>query len=98
MFLMCTLFISYYLVQPLMPFLGSVYGVLKCLNGCLSSYGHQLMMGYSPLTTLLRKVSFWLIGVACVVAMRNQWTTFFFIVSSLMPYGVKFLQCLGFNG
>ena len=48
------------------------------------------MMGYSLLTTLLRKVSFWLIGVACVVVMGNQWTTFFFIVSSLMPYGVKF--------
>ena len=56
------------------------------------------MMGYSPLITLLRKVSFWLIGVVCVVVMGNQWTTFFFIVSSLMPYGVKFLQCLGFNG
>ena len=98
MFLMCAFFISYHLVLPLMPFLGSVYGVLRCLNGCLSSYGQQLMMGYSPLTTLLRKVSFWLIGVACVVAMGNQWTTFFFIVSSLMPYGVKFLQCLGFNG
>ena len=56
------------------------------------------MMGYSPLITLLRKVSFWLIGVVCVVVMGNQWSTFFFIVSSLMPYGVKFLQCLGFNG
>ena len=32
-------FISNYLVLPLMPFLGSVYGVLRCLNGCLSSYG-----------------------------------------------------------
>ena len=87
-----------------MPSLGSVYGVLRCLNGCLSSYGQKLMMGYllmmgySLLTTLLRNVSFWLIGVACVVVMGNQWTTFFFIVSSLMPYGVKFLQCLGFNG
>ena len=50
------------------------------------------MMGYSPLTTLLRKVNFWLIGVACVVAIENQWTTFFFIVSSLMPYGVKFFS------
>lgn len=97
-FFTCTLFISYYLVLPLRHFLGSVYGVLKCLNGCLSSYGQQLIMGYSPLTTLLRKVSFWLISVACVVAMGNQWTTFFFIVSSLMPYGVKFLQCSGFNG
>ena len=95
---MCALFINYYLVLPLMPFLGSVYGVLKCLNECLSSYEQKLMMGYSPLTTLLRKVSFWLIGVACVVVMENQWTTFFFIVSSLMSYGVKFLQCLGFNG
>ena len=56
------------------------------------------MMGYSPLTTLLRKVSFWLIDVVYVSAMGNQWTTFFFTVSSLMPDGVKFLQCLGFNG
>ena len=95
---MCALFINYYLVLPLMPFLGSVYGVLRCLNECLSSCGQQLMMGYSPLTTLLRKVSVWLIGVAYVAAMGNQWTIFFFIVSSLMPYGVKFLQCLGFNG
>jgi len=38
-FLMCTLFISYYLVLTLMLFLGSVFGVLRCLNGCLSSYG-----------------------------------------------------------
>ena len=56
------------------------------------------MMGYSPLITLLRKVSFWLIDVVCAAAMGNQWTTFFFIVSSLMPFGVKFVQCLGFNG
>ena len=28
----------------------------------------------------------------------NQWTTFFFIVSSLTLYGVKFLQCLGSSG
>ena len=38
-FLMCNLFISYYLVLPLMPFLGSVFGVLRCLNRCLSFYG-----------------------------------------------------------
>ena len=30
--------------------------------------------------------------VAYVAAMGNQWTTFFFIVSSLTPYGVKLLQ------
>ena len=81
-----------------MPFLGRVYDVLRYLDGCLSSYGQQLMMGYSPLITLLGKVSFWLIGVICVVVIGNQWITFFFIVSSVMPYGVKFLQCLGFNG
>ena len=81
-----------------MPFLGRVYGILRCLDRCLSSYGQQLMMGYSPLITLLRKVSFWLIDVVCAAAMGNQWTTFFFIVSSLMPFGVKFVQCLGFNG
>ena len=81
-----------------MPFLGSVFGVLRCLNGCLSSYGQQLMMGYSPLIILLRKVSLWLIGVTYVAAMGNQWTTFFFIVSFLTLYGVKFLQCLGSSG
>ena len=32
-------FISNYLVLPLMPFLGSVYGILRCLNECISSYG-----------------------------------------------------------
>ena len=53
------------------------------------------MMGYSPVIVLLRNVNFCLIGVAYVAAMGNQWTTFFFIVSSLTPYGVKFLQCLG---
>ena len=30
--------------------------------------------------------------VAYVAAMGNQWTTFFFIVSSLTPYAVKLLQ------
>ena len=68
----------------------------RCLNGCLSSYGQQLMMGYSPLIILLREVSPWLIDA--VYAMENQWITFFFIVSFLTPYGVKLLQCLGSTG
>ena len=97
-FLMRALFISYYLVLTLIPFLGSVFGILSCLNGCLSSYAQQLVMGYSSLIILLRKVSLWLISVAYVAAMENQWTTFFFIVSSLTPYGVKFLQCLRSSG
>ena len=68
------------------------------LNGCLSSYGQQLMMGYSPLIILLREVSPWLIDVVYAAAMENQWITFFFIVSFLTPYGVKLLQCLGSTG
>ena len=74
------------------------YALPRCLNGCLSSYGQQLMMGYSPLTILSREVGFWLIGVVYATVMGNQWITSFFIVSFLMPYGAKLLQCLGSNG
>ena len=95
---MCTLFISCYLVLTLMIFLGRAFGVQRCLNGCLSSYGQQLMMGYSPLTILPREVGFWLIGVVYATVMGNQWITSFFIVSFLMPYGAKLLQCLGSMG
>ena len=54
---MCAFFISCYLVLTLMNFLGSAFGVQRCLNGCLSSYGQQLMMRYSPLIILLREGS-----------------------------------------
>ena len=70
----------------------------RCLNVCLSSYGQQLMMEHSPLIILLREVSLWLIGVVYAATMGNQQITFFFIVSFLMPYGVKLLQCLGSSG
>ena len=55
-----------------MNFLGSAFGVQRCLNGFLSSYGQQLMMGYSPLTILSREVGFWLIGVVYATVMGNQ--------------------------
>ena len=81
-----------------MNFLRSAFGVQRCLNGCLSSYGQQLMMGYSPLIILLREVSPWLIDAVYAAAMENQWITFFFIVSFLMPYGVQLSKYLGFSG
>ena len=56
------------------------------------------MMEHSPLIILLREVSLWLIGVVYAATMGNQQITFFFIVSFLMPYGVKLLQCLGSSG
>ena len=49
-------------------------------------------MGYSPLIILLREVSPWLIGVACVVVMGNLWTIFF--ASLLVLFGVKYLTWL----
>ena len=41
---MCAFFISCYPVLTLMNFLGSAFGVQRCLNGCLSSCGQQLMI------------------------------------------------------
>ena len=46
-----------------------LYIMKMTLNGCLSSHGQQLIMGYSPLIILLREVSLWLIGSVYVVAM-----------------------------
>ena len=69
---MCALFISCYLVLTMVFFLGSAFGVQRCLNGCLSSHGQQLMMGYSPLIILLREVSLWLISVVYATVMGNQ--------------------------
>ena len=95
---MYAFFISYYLVLTLMNFLGSAFGVQRCLNGCLSSYGQQLMIGYSLLIIFLRDGSLWLIGVVYAATMGNQWITFFSIVSFLTPYNVKILQCLRSSG
>ena len=55
-----------------MNFLGSAFDVQRCLNGCLSSYGYQLIIGYSSLIILLREVSLWLIGVVYAAVMGNQ--------------------------
>ena len=64
-----------------------------------SSYGQQLMMGYSSLIILLSEVNPWLIGVAyVVVVMENLWTIFYSTLSLLMLYGEKFFRCLGSNG
>ena len=48
-----------------MPSLGSVYGVLRCLNGCLSSYGQQLMMGWDTIDNLIKKCQF-LVNRCCL--------------------------------
>ena len=98
-YLMCALTISCCLVLSLMSFLGSAFGVQRCLTKCLSFYGQQLGMGYSSLIILLSEVNPWLIGVAyVVVVMENLWNIFYFTVIFLMPYGMEFLRCLGFNG
>ena len=68
----CAFFISCYPVLTLMNFLGSAFGVKMCLNRCLSSYGQQLMIGYSPLIILSREVDLWLIDVVYTVVMGNQ--------------------------
>ena len=68
---MCALFISCYLVLTPMNFLGRAFGVQRCLNGCLFSYGRQLMMRYSSLTILSREVGFWLIGDVYATVMGN---------------------------
>ena len=47
--LMFALTISCCLALSLRFFLGSVFGVQRCLNGYLSFYGRQLGMGYSLL-------------------------------------------------
>ena len=57
-FLMCALFISYYLVLTLMPFLGSVFGILRCLNECLSFLWRAANDGILTSDNLIKKCQF----------------------------------------
>jgi len=57
-FLMCALFISYYLVLTLMPFLGSVFGILRCLNECLSFLWIATNDGILTIDNLIKKCQF----------------------------------------
>ena len=80
------LFIS--LLPPLFP--RSASGEQKYLKGCLSFYGQQLGVVFSPLIIWFLGSYHWLIGVACAGVMRKLWIIFYSIVSLLMPCGMKF--------
>ena len=80
------LFIS--LLRSLFP--RSAFGEQRYLKGCLSFYGQQLGVVFSPLIIWFLGSYHWLIGVACAGVMRKLWIIFYSIVSLFMPCGVKF--------
>ena len=79
-------------------FLGRVFGNQRFLSEWLSFCGQLLMVEFLLWIISCLGVALWQIGVVCVIVMESRWTTFFFIVLLLIPYGLLCFKLLVFIG